>query len=140
MLLSPSMQYLRTSFLLIFVRLSSSRRRSGNRQALTPAPPLLVVPLPGFQLPGVAIAPEAALPPPPLRGSPPQGASGSLEDPGIDPAIAAWWAGQHHAAAAAAGTPAVSPIYDVTVSPREPLQAAIDRSREGGSILLLPGA
>ena len=99
-----------------------------------------MVPLPGFQPPGVAIAPEAAPPPRPLPATTPQGASGSREAAGIDPAIAAWWAGQHYAAAAAAGIPAVSPIYDVTVSPREPLQAAIDRCREGGSILLLPGA
>ena len=57
-----------------------------------------------------------------------------------DHAIAAWWEGQHYAASAAAGRPAVSPVYDVTVSPREPLRAALDRCREGGSVLLLPGA
>ena len=59
----------------------------------------------------------------------------------MDPAIAAWWAGQHAAAALAAGpTPALPASFDVTVSPREPLQAAIDRCRKGGSVLLLPGA
>ena len=57
-----------------------------------------------------------------------------------DHAIAAWWEGQHYAASAAAGRPAVSPVYDVTVSPREPLQAALDLCRVGGNVLLLPGA
>ena len=45
------------------------------------------------------------------------------------------------ATAFAAGTaPALPASFDVTVSPREPLQAAIDRCREGGSVLLRPGA
>ena len=44
------------------------------------------------------------------------------------------------ATAFAAGTaPALPATFDVTVSPRESLQAAIDRCRVGGSILLLPG-
>ena len=62
----------------------------------------------------------------------------------IDPAIAAWWKSQHYAAAAAAAAAGTAPVlpasFDVTVSPRESLQAAIDRCREGGNILLLPGA
>ena len=59
---------------------------------------------------------------------------------GVDPAIAAWWAAQHATAFAAGSAPALPASFDVTVSPRESLQAAIDRCREGGSILLLPGA
>ena len=58
---------------------------------------------------------------------------------GVDPTTAAWWKGQHYAAAAAGTAPALPASFDVTVSPRESLQAAIDRCREGGSILLLPG-
>ena len=67
-----------------------------------------------------------------------QGASGSqVAAVEVDPAIAAWWAAQQ----ATAGTaPALPTTFDVTVSPSEPLQAAIDRCLEGGSILLLPGA
>ena len=69
-------------------------------------------------------------------------AEGSLGEEGcavFDPAIAAWWKAQHAAAFAAGTAPALPTTFDVTVSPREPLQAAIDRCRVGGSILLLPG-
>ena len=62
------------------------------------------------------------------------------EGAGVDPAIAAWWKSQHYTATAAGTAPAFPASFDVTVSPVEPLQAAIDRCREGGNILLLPGA
>ena len=58
----------------------------------------------------------------------------------IDPAIAAWWAVQQATAFAAGTAPALPTSFDVTVSPRESVQEAIDRCREGGSVLLLPGA
>ena len=59
---------------------------------------------------------------------------------GVDPAIAAWWAAQQAVAFAAGTAPALPASFDVTVSPREPLQAALDRCSEGGSVLLRPGA
>ena len=58
----------------------------------------------------------------------------------FDPVIAAWWAAKQATAFAAGTTPAQPTSFDVTVSPRESLQAAIDRCREGGSVLLLPGS
>ena len=90
---------------------------------------------------------EAAVPPqldPPAPGSASapggdQGAPGG-GDAAIDPAIAAWWRAQHADAVASGRVPAAPAAFDVTVAPPASIQAAVDRCREGGSILLQPGA
>ena len=97
--------------------------------AATEIDPPLSTPSP-IQEAGVA----AAATPPPASGSAPGASSGPVA-PAVDPAIAAWWAAQH--AAADIATPAE---FDVTVAPPSSVQEAVDRCREGGSVLLLPGA
>ena len=65
----------------------------------------------------------------------PEGAPGERSAAAlIDPAIAAWWAD------ATITSPALPSSFDVTIAPPSSVQAAVDRCREGGSILLLPGA
>ena len=61
-------------------------------------------------------------------------------------AIPAWWAAQHAAAAAARAAGAAPPgwvfppdAFDVTVTPDEDVQVAVDACPPGGSVLLLPG-